>query len=87
VKFANCARTGRSAASSTAPTPEERRSSKRKKRKYDEDDRLRSQQQATSRCSRTYASLEEIEAARKRALADQHVILERVNQRKDEIQA
>ena len=68
------------------PTPEERRKlEEEEKRKYDEEDRLRSQQRSDKSLLETYATLEEIEAARKRALADQHVILERVNQRKDEI--
>lgn len=69
------------------PTPEQtRKREEEERRKIDEEEARRSQRQSDRSLLETYASLEEIEAARKRALADQQKLIDRAFERKGELQ-
>ncbi|HTT11810.1 MAG TPA: hypothetical protein VMG60_13030 [Burkholderiaceae bacterium] len=68
-------------------TPEQRnKQEEEEKRKLEEDDAKRAQVRSDRSLLETYASLEEIEAARKRAIADQQKLIDRALERKAELQ-
>jgi hypothetical protein len=69
------------------PTPEEKKKrEEEEKRKYDEKEKQREQERKDKSLLETYCSLDEIEAARARAVAAQQAVVDRALTRKKELQ-